>query len=73
MFFRGFTIGCAVMTALWLWLRQTSTPNHPVLHVVNPPRVDRAAVNRDAAQIIAHIQKEQSWILNHSAKPSTDS
>lgn len=73
MFLRGFAIGCAVMTALWLWLRQTVTLDRPVLHLVNTQQVDGAVVTRDAARIIAHIQKEQAWILNPSVKPSTDS
>jgi hypothetical protein len=72
MFLRGFGIGCALMTALWWWLRQKNNLRQPVLHPVQTQHIDRAAVERHAAQIIRNIQKEQSWILNPSVKPSTD-
>ena len=73
MFLRGFGIGCALMATLWLWLRQKNNLRQPVLHSVQTQHIDRAGVERHAAQIIRHIQKEQSWILTPSVKPSTDS
>jgi len=72
MFLRGFGMGCAMMAALWWWLRQKMTATPPVYHRVQSQSVDRAATARQATQILHRIQKEQSWILKPNEKPSTD-
>ncbi len=73
MFLRGFGVGCAIMTALWLWFRQKNNSTRPVLHDVVMHDINRVAIDNRAAQVLRDIQKEQSWILNPSVKPSTDS
>ena len=74
MFVRGALCGLGIVTTVIAWLRFSRATPHDTRHVQVPlSHVDRTVVARRRDTILAQIAKESPWILNHNAKPSTNS
>ena len=74
MFMRGMLIGISVATACLSWLRWSrGLQDHPAQVAIPTTQLDTTRIAQRHAAIIAHITKESPWILNPSAKPSTNS